>query len=60
MPDQIDGIGSDAEFLVHLGDLQWAAVDKCREYVYEEASDILKRSKVPVFVLPGDNDMNGA
>ncbi len=59
MPRQIDSLGEDAEFLVHVGDLEYVQEDNCEEWAYEIASDILKRSKVPVFVLPGDNDMNG-
>lgn len=48
----------EAAFLVHLGDLQYARVDECREPAYQNASDILKQSSLPVFVLPGDNDIN--
>ncbi|KAL9185605.1 hypothetical protein ACHAXT_003382 [Thalassiosira profunda] len=58
MPDYIDDLSSDAEFLVHLGDLQYAKVDDCEEYAYRSASKIMKRSPVPAFVLPGDNDIN--
>mmetsp|Transcript_6016 Transcript_6016/g.13372 ORF Transcript_6016/g.13372 Transcript_6016/m.13372 type:complete len:744 (-) Transcript_6016:184-2415(-) len=58
VPNVIDDLPSDAEFLVHLGDLQYAQEDQCREFAYIEASAALRRSKVPVFVLPGDNDMN--
>ena len=58
MPAHIDQLGSDAEFLVHLGDLQYAQEDHCEEWAYEIGSDILKKSRVPTFVLPGDNDMN--
>jgi hypothetical protein len=59
MQKVVDGVPPDSEFLIHLGDLQYVEDDKCEEWVYKIASDILKRSKVPVFVLPGDNDMNG-
>ena len=48
----------DAAFLVHLGDLQRAKVDECREHAYQNASAILKKSSLPVFVIPGDNDIN--
>ena len=58
MPRHIDQLGDDGEFLVHLGDLQYAAVDRCREGAYFEAREILKRSRMPTFVLPGDNDIN--
>ena len=58
MPAYIEDLQSDAEFLVHLGDLQSAKKDECKEYAYREASDILKKSTIPTFVLPGDNDIN--
>lgn len=58
MPAHIASIPSDAEFLFHLGDLQYAMTDNCEEWAYESASSILKQSSVPTFVLPGDNDMN--
>ena len=57
MPDYIRNLDDEAEFLVHLGDLQ-AEVDRCREYAYREAADILGESRVTTFVLPGDNDIN--
>jgi len=58
MPAYIEDLESDAEFLVHLGDLQSAKKDECKEYAYREASNILKKSSIPTFVLPGDNDIN--
>jgi hypothetical protein len=58
MPAHIAGIGADAEFLVHLGDLQYALEDRCEEWAYQSASGILHQSRVPTFVLPGDNDIN--
>ena len=58
MPRHIGQLGDDGEFLVHLGDLQYATVDRCREGAYFEAREILKRSRMPTFVLPGDNDIN--
>jgi hypothetical protein len=58
MPKHIEELDDDVEFLVHLGDLQWAKVDKCREGAYDEASTIMKKSRIPTFILPGDNDIN--
>ncbi len=58
MPAHVAGIGMDAEFLVHLGDLQNAQEDNCEEWAYRSASRILHGSRVPTFVLPGDNDIN--
>ncbi|KAL7494584.1 hypothetical protein ACHAWT_003216 [Skeletonema menzelii] len=54
MPYQIKNLSSSAEFLIHLGDLQKG----CNEDAYQAASDILKQSNMPVFVIPGDNDIN--
>jgi hypothetical protein len=45
--------------LFHLGDLEYKKKDQCGEGTYDAASSILKRSRVPVFVVPGDNDLNG-
>ena len=42
----------------YVGDTQYAKIDDCQEYAYREASDILKKSKIPTFVIPGDNDIN--
>lgn len=59
MPDVIGTLPSDAEFLFHLGDLEFKKKDNCEEWAYRAASRALKKSRVPVFVLPGDNDLNG-
>jgi hypothetical protein len=58
MPGYIEDLSSDAAFLFHLGDMEYAKVDHCEEWAYETASSILKKSPIPTFVLPGDNDMN--
>ena len=58
MPRYIEDLGDDAEFLVHLGDLEYAKEDKCEEWAYESASSILLKLRVPTFVVPGDNDLN--
>ena len=52
MPYQIRNLSRSAEFLIHLGDLQYAA-EGCQEHSYQAASDILKQSSIPVFVIPG-------
>ncbi|KAL7456096.1 hypothetical protein ACHAWC_007997 [Mediolabrus comicus] len=59
MPKHIAELDPDeGEFVVHLGDLQYAKVDACREGAYDEAKQIMKKSRVPAFILPGDNDIN--
>eukprot|EP00804_Cyclotella_cryptica_P017166 CCRYP_013111-RA/>CCRYP_013111-RA protein AED:0.03 eAED:0.03 QI:477/1/1/1/1/1/2/201/687 len=58
MPNAINSLPQDAELLFHLGDLEYKKKDQCAEWAYEVASRILRRSRVPVFVVPGDNDLN--
>lgn len=44
-------------FAVHVGDIKpgsWA----CDETIYEQVSEIMKGSKVPLFALVGDNEWN--
>jgi hypothetical protein len=45
-------------FLVHLGDIVSSAKKKWPESEYKKVADILKQSRVPVFVVPGDNEWN--
>jgi hypothetical protein len=59
MPDVIETLPSDAELLFHLGDLEYKKEDNCEEWAYQTASRALRKSPVPTFVLPGDNDLNG-
>mmetsp|Transcript_486 Transcript_486/g.993 ORF Transcript_486/g.993 Transcript_486/m.993 type:complete len:873 (-) Transcript_486:120-2738(-) len=54
----ITGLPSDAEFVVHLGDVGLASTSSCAKSMYEGASSILKTSSRPVFVLPGNQDWN--
>jgi hypothetical protein len=58
MPQYINDLESDGDFLVHLGDLMYAVADRCREGAYSIAAEILGNASMPTFVLPGDNDMN--
>ncbi len=44
-------------FTVHVGDIKKGAIP-CKEGVYETVSEILETSKVPVFIIPGDNEWN--
>jgi hypothetical protein len=43
-----------ASFLVHLGDLMRSG--NCNRKRYQRSSDILNTTKIPVVVIPGDND----
>lgn len=58
MPQYINDLESDGDFLVHLGDLMYAIADRCREGAYSIAAEILGKARMPTFVLPGDNDIN--
>jgi hypothetical protein len=51
-------LASDADFVVHLGNIQDASVTLCPETSYFNANAVLKTSPVPVFVLPGPDDWN--
>jgi hypothetical protein len=50
----VNSLPDDAEFLVHVGDIRDAenATD-CKVSEFEMVGDILKRSPVPVFIVPG-------
>ena len=58
MPVHIRRLGAGAEFLIQLGDLQPARESNCKEWAYQSALNILRKSQVPTFVLPGDNNLN--
>ena len=58
MPAHIRRLGAGAEFLIQLGDLQPARESNCKEWAYQSASNILRKSRVPTFVLLGDNNLN--
>ena len=48
---------SDADFLIHLGDIKDGASD-CTQDAIDGIDEILKLSPVPVFVVVGDNEFN--
>ena len=45
------------EFVVHVGDIKKGA-PPCVPEVYENTADILRASKHPLFIIPGDNEWN--
>lgn len=56
---QMDNIPETADFVVHVGDIRSARNgNRCRVQQYEDVSDLLQRSAVPVFIVPGDNEWN--
>ena len=48
---------SDADFLIHLGDIKNGSAP-CTQEAIDEIDEILKLSPVPVFVVVGDNEFN--
>eukprot|EP00548_Thalassiothrix_antarctica_P002699 CAMPEP_0194132266 /NCGR_PEP_ID=MMETSP0152-20130528/2769_1 /TAXON_ID=1049557 /ORGANISM="Thalassiothrix antarctica, Strain L6-D1" /LENGTH=668 /DNA_ID=CAMNT_0038827251 /DNA_START=13 /DNA_END=2019 /DNA_ORIENTATION=+ len=54
----LETLPGDADFVIHLGNIQDAAVSLCPQQAYISAQAILRRSPRPVFVLPGPNDWN--
>jgi hypothetical protein len=57
LASQLVGLGSDVDFLIHLGDVK-AGRSACNETVLNEIDGILKLSPVPVFMVVGDNEFN--
>jgi hypothetical protein len=53
-------VGADgkSEFLIHLGDIVSGAKKTWPEAQYAKVADILRKAKLPVFVVPGDNEWN--
>src|SRR5262249_54039050 len=47
-----------SEFLIHLGDIVSGSKKKWPESEYQKVADILRASKVPAFIVPGDNEYN--
>ena len=52
----METIPGDADFVVHLGNIQDAFVTMCPQQAYISARAILRKSIAPVFVLPGPHD----
>jgi hypothetical protein len=46
----------DAEFVVHLGNIQDAATSFCPASTYTGVASMLKKSPVPLFMIPGAED----
>lgn len=56
----VDEVSADgkSEFLVHLGDIFPGSVNPAPESEFITAANILKRSQIPVLIVPGDNEWN--
>lgn len=57
LPVQIDGLAKDLSFVIHVGDIKSGA-SPCDLQVYEKVSGMLAKSKIPMFIIPGDNEWN--
>jgi len=55
LPLQLANLDRNVDFLIHLGDMQDRR-GQCRRYLYLELADVLKKAKIPTFIVPGDND----
>jgi Calcineurin-like phosphoesterase len=56
---QLTTLESDAEFLVHVGDIRYAGDgSKCTLEYYQNVSNIFKLSPKPMFIIMGDNEWN--
>lgn len=59
LTEQMTNIPTDADFVIHVGDLRSASHNSvCQRSDYTSVSSILRLSRVPVFVVLGDNDWN--
>jgi len=56
----VDLVNADgkSEFLVHLGDIVSGSKKKWPEAQYAKVAGILKASRIPVLIVPGDNEWN--
>ena len=50
-------VSSGDEFFIHVGDIKSGSTS-CSQSVYNNVSDLLKTSLIPVFIVPGDNEWN--
>lgn len=57
LPKQIAELPSDGEFLIHVGDIKPGGA-ACDEAVFAKVSGMLSKSRLPVFIIPGDNEWN--
>jgi len=58
LSSDLSSLPAEANFIIHLGNINEARVTLCPETVYADANGVLSKSPVPVFVLPGEEDWN--
>lgn len=57
MAQQIADLEADSAFLIHLGDIK-PGKEPCQEAIYARVAKVLRQSRLPVFIIPGDNEYN--
>jgi cyanophycinase len=57
LPLQLENLPKPIEFIVHLGDIKSGKVP-CPRETYERVAVMLGKSRVPLFIVPGDNEWN--
>lgn len=56
LSDYLKDLSPEVDFAVHLGDIHDASRTLCSPSVYDHAYSILKKSPIPLLVLPGNED----
>jgi len=54
---QLADLPEDVAFAIHLGDIK-KGIRPCSESVYKRVAAVLAKSKPPLFIIPGDNEVN--
>ncbi|MBT3890064.1 MAG: hypothetical protein HOF72_05520 [Planctomycetaceae bacterium] len=57
LPKQIANLPTDGHFVIHVGDIKNGATP-CDEAIYTKVASMLGKSKLPIFIIPGDNEWN--
>ena len=52
----LENLPKDAEFVIHLGNVNGIEQSQCEEYGFERSAAVLKECPVPMFVITGDKD----
>ena len=55
--EQVTEIPEAADFVVHVGDIKRGGIP-CLEPIYKDVAETLKKCRVPLFIIPGDNEWN--
>ncbi len=57
LPAQISALSEDLAFVIHVGDIKSGGTP-CDLPVYKKVAGMLSKSKIPMFIIPGDNEWN--